>query len=193
MCSNESPKQVQTVPRSELVDLVAQANTGDAQALARLKLELEGRNAETLLNIAGDLAYGVEKSTIASILGDAQPGGELVLQEKLNRMRGELGWNTAPKLERILIERVCQTWLFLHLLEMASMQAEATTVGLAEYADRRIERVERRHMQAVKMLATVRKLAMPVRIEVNAELNFEEATPPAIGPRNRFKGVNSYN
>jgi len=191
MCSSKSPKQDST--RSELVDLVEQANTGDAQALARLKNELEGSNGENLLNIAGDLAYGVEKSTITSILGDAQPGGELVLLEKLNRMRVELGWNTAPKLERILIERVCQTWLFLHLLELASKQSTATPVGLAEYEERRIERVERRHLQAVKMLATVRKLAMPVRIEVNAELNFDESTPSTIGPRNRFERLNSFN
>ena len=47
-------------------------------------------------------------------------------------------------------------------------------------------RAERRHLRAVKMLATVRKMALPLRIDLKAEL-----TVP--GPRSRFDLVNSTN
>ncbi|MEI7459099.1 MAG: hypothetical protein WCK15_06810 [Pirellula sp.] len=47
-------------------------------------------------------------------------------------------------------------------------------------------RAERRHLRAVKMLATVRKMALPLRIDLKAEL----IVP---GPRSRFDLVGSTN
>lgn len=58
------------------------------------------------------------------MLGNQQQGTNLVLVKKLDRMRAELGWNESSKLERILIERVCQTWLYLHWLEMVDAQSK---------------------------------------------------------------------
>ncbi len=108
------------------------------------------------------------------MLGDKQQGTRLVLLKKLDRMRAELGWNESPKLERILIERVCQTWLYLHWLELADTQSKNRPIELAKYDAVRVERAERRHLKAVRMLATLRKMALPLQIEIKAEVNVSE-------------------
>ena len=100
-------------------------------------------------------------------------------------MRAELGWNESPKLERILIERVCQTWLYLHWLEMADTQSKNRSIDLAKHESDRIERAERRHLRAVKMLATIRKMALPLRIDIKAEVNVTEQKT-SVGSASRF-------
>ncbi len=158
----------------DLIDVVRKANAGDKQSLAVLRRELASDNAQKLLDFAGDLAYNLEQSTLKAMLGDKQEGAKLILLKKLNKMRDELGWGESPKLERILIERVCQTWLYLHWLETADTQAENRPMDLVKHESERIERAERRHLRAVKMLATVRKMTLPLRIDIKAELNVAE-------------------
>ncbi len=108
-------------------------------------------------------------------------------------MRVELGWSSASKLERILIERVCQTWLYLHWLELADVQSANRSTSQVKHESERIERAERRHLRAVKMLATVRKMALPLLIDLKAELTVTDSKPQAIGSRNRFEFLNSAN
>lgn len=168
--------EMQSIVKGEIDfgDVIRKANSGDKQSLAVLRRELAGENAQRLLNIAGDLAYNLEQSTLSAMLGDKQQGARLILLEKLNRMRHELGWGESPKLERILIERVCQTWLYLHWLETADTQSENRSMDLVKHESERIERAENRHLRAVKMLATVRKMNLPLRIDIKAEVNVAE-------------------
>jgi hypothetical protein len=167
-----SKTQTQSIAKAEtdLASLIKNANAGDKESLAVLRRELSSDNAQRLLNIAGDLARNLEESTLNAMLGDQQEGAKLILLKKLSHMRDELGWNESPKLERILIERVCQTWLLVHWLETANAQAKGRPIDQMEYESNRIERAECRHLRAVKMLATVRKMALPLRIDMKAEL-----------------------
>ena len=119
------------------------------------------------------------------MLGEEQQGTRIVLLRKLDRMRAELGWNESPKLERILIERVCHTWNYLHWLEMVDAQSKNRSINLARHESERIERAERRHLRAVKMLATVRKMALPLRIDIKAEVNVSEQKS-SVGSKSRF-------
>jgi len=48
-------------------------------------------------------------------------------------------------------------------------------------------------LQAVKMLATLRKMALPLQIDLKAELTVAESKSPALSPRSRFDLVNSTN
>lgn len=143
------------------------------------------------MEIAGNIADKLEESTLNAMLGDQHEGTRLVLLKKLNQMRAELGWNALQKLERILIERVCQTWLYLHWLELADTHSKNRPTELVKHEAERFERAERRHLRAVKMLATVRKMALPLRIELKAELT--ESKSPANGLRGRFDLVSSNN
>lgn len=175
----------------DLAEAVRKANSGDKQSLAILRRELVGDNANALIDIAGNLASSLEQSTLTAMLGDAQQGSKLVLLKKLDQMRAELGWNESPKLERILIERVCQTWLYLHWLEIAGVQSMNKSIDLTNHESERVERAERRHLRAVKMLATVRKMALPLQIELKAELTASESKSSATEPRGRFDLVKS--
>ena len=190
-----SKTETQAIANAELdlVNTVKKANSGDKQSLAILRRELAGENANALIDIAGNLANSLEQSTLNVMLGDQQQGTRIVLLKKLDQMRAELGWNESPKLERILIERVCQTWLYLHWLEMVDAQSKNRSIDLVKHESERIERAERRYLRAVKMLATVRKMALPLRIDLKAELIVPESKSPALSPRSRFDLENSTN
>ncbi len=137
-----------------------------------------------VIDIAGNLANSLEQSTLNVMLGDQQQGTRIVLLKKLDRMRAELGWNESPKLERILIERVCQTWLYLHWLEMVDTQSKNRSIDLVKHESERIERAERRYLRAVKMLATIRKMATAKQIWF-CRLNYLEGTSLLLDRRLR--------
>ena len=187
------PENQSAEKQISLVDIVQKANDGEKEALSVLRNALASDHAGSLMDFAGNLAGKLEESTLNAMLGDQQPGTRLVVLKKLNQMRVELGWNTSPKLERIVIERVCQTWLYLHWLELADSQSKNRPIEMAKYEAIRIERAERRHLQAVKMLATLRKMALPLQIDLKAELTVAESKSPALSPRSRFDLVNSTN
>lgn len=174
----------------DLSDLVRSANAGDKQSLAVLRRELSGGNAQSLIDMAADLAGNLEQATLNAMLGDEQQGVKQVLLKKLNRMRSEFEWDNSSKLERILIERVCQTWLYLHWMETVEMQGENRPEDLAQRQAARVEQAERRHLRAVKMLATVRKMALPLRIELKAKVQVSEKKS-SVGGRGRFDRLSS--
>ena len=85
-------------------------------------------------------------------------------------MRDELGWDSSPKLERVLIERVVQTWLNLHWIETVDAQAGSRPIPVEKHDAARVEQAERRHLRAIKALATVRKMALPTLIAIKADI-----------------------
>jgi len=85
-------------------------------------------------------------------------------------MRRKLGWGEATAIERLLIERVVQTWLQLQLLEMADAQSPSCSLELDKHQQEKTARAERRHLSAIKMLAQVRKMALPLRIDLTGSL-----------------------
>jgi len=98
-------------------------------------------------------------------------------------MRAEFGWNGAPKLERVLIERIVQTWLSVNFAEIANAQTPKCTVAQAKFNQERIDRTHKRHLSAIKTLAAVRKMALPMRVDIKAEVNVSE---PRQTHANRF-------
>lgn len=117
-----SDPQTQLISKSDdLWAHVRAANQGDKTALAALRGELSGSHAATLIATVGDLAFQVEAAAL-SRLGD-QEGTRAVVRAKLMRMRHDLGWSDANAMERLLIERVVQTWLQLQMLELADSQS----------------------------------------------------------------------
>jgi hypothetical protein len=150
---------------ANLSNYVIAANRGDKSALAKLRTELAGNRAIELIESIGNLANQVEYCSLKK-LGD-QEGAKAVIREKLGRMRIELGWPTSNAMERLLIERIVQNWLQLHLIEMLNGQADGRTPKQLVYDEERVVRAERRYLNAIKALATIRKLALPQQIDVN--------------------------
>ena len=112
------------------------------------------------------------------------PGGHNV---QVGAAAGRAGGPGAGALESLLVERVAACWLQLHLADIRLSQHEHNlTLAQAEYYDRAIDRAHKRYLSAIKTLALVRKLALPVLVKVPPEQVNAAATG---GHGNRIAGA----
>jgi hypothetical protein len=113
--------------------------------------------------LGGDLAYQAQRSFIEAAAGD-----NLVLQEALTRklelLRNDLAGPSPTPVEKLLVERVVACWLQVHDADIRYAQARDLSIRWPEYYQRRMDRAHRRYLSALKTLATVRRLALPVLI-----------------------------
>ncbi len=158
------------VTQNDLMESVTAANAGDERALAVLRKQLKSKSAKSFVNYTWDMARQLEMSLLKSMFGDQLGSREMVMQH-LHEMREELGWETSPRMEQILIDRVVLTWLYVHMLELQLAQTENLSNSRIKLFELRIEKGQRRHLKAIKMLATVRKMALPMLVDVRAQIN----------------------
>ncbi len=151
-------------------DLIRTANQGSDQALSALRKELSGPNANLLISTCGDLAYQAQEALLQGMVGES-PGFKAIFREALQQQREDLGWHQCSKLERMLIDRVVLTWLYLHLAEMANAQLANQSNAQSKYQELRIDRASKRHLAAIKSLANVRKLATAERVDIQTTVS----------------------
>ncbi len=84
-------------------------------------------------------------------------------------IRRDLGYETAPMLEKLLIEQVALAWLDLSGIQRryANAASGSHTYATGQYWDRRVTSAQARYTRAVEALARVRRLAMPQPLQVN--------------------------
>ena len=75
-----------------------------------------------------------------------------------------------PSSTRLLVDRIVACWLQLQSADIAAIQTQSGSLKLLEFYERRRSQAHRRFLSAVKMLATVRKLALPV-LQLNVARN----------------------
>lgn len=95
-----------------------------------------------------------------------------VWAEHARDLRKDLGHETAPPIERILIEHACACWLRLAVMELrySCVVAANNTLAQIEHTERRLSEAQKRFNRACESLARVRKLSRPsVQINVAAE------------------------
>lgn len=148
--------------QDEIDDLLQRADKGDASTIPKLREFLADA---ALLDIAGNLARQVQDAVIKSGGGKSLLYAEGVAL-KMEKLRNELGGANATPLERLLVERVVLCWLTLHDAEARFALAKELTLRQGAFWQDRIDRAHRRYLSAMKTLATVRKLALPV-LQVN--------------------------
>jgi hypothetical protein len=91
----------------------------------------------------------------------------LAQSRKLPLLKAELAGPDPTPLERLLADRVAACWLQLHYYEAILAQSLGNmTIAQGHYQQRRIDSAHRRYLAAIKTLALVRKLAVPV-LQVN--------------------------
>jgi hypothetical protein len=83
-----------------------------------------------------------------------------------NCFRAELLGDNPTPVERVLVERVLACWLQVQDAELRTAQEPNAYIKLADFHQRRMDATNRRFLVAVKTLALVRKLAVPV-LQVN--------------------------
>jgi hypothetical protein len=101
------------------------------------------------------------------------------LVRKLDLLKAELAGPNPTPLERLLVERVVACWLQVQDADMRYAQAKNPSIEQGDYYQRRMDRAHRRYLSAIRTLATVRKLALPV-LQVNlvsAPVNGASAGP----------------
>ena len=157
--SNTQQGATKPITNDELVKLVHRAEHGDERAIPALREILKEPKVVDLLG--GDLAVQVQRTLIHKYSGKNLLSKE-VLNRKLEVMRAELAGPTSTPLERLLVERVVSCWLHLHHLEAIYANKDSMALELAMFYQRSISLAHKRYLAAIRTLATVRKLAVPI-------------------------------
>ncbi len=135
-----------------LIDL---ANKGDRDAISRLRRFLDAN--PSIWKRAGDLSALAESSWLELIAGSDKLMDESV-KRQLHAMKGELAGPHPTELERLLIQQVATTWLAMTHAEMLAANPASASLGQANFRLKYVESAQRRHLNAMKMLATMRLL-----------------------------------
>jgi hypothetical protein len=92
------------------------------------------------------------------------------LRQELRTFVANIAGPESSPLERVLAETAATNWFALRMLEARYSASEASgegmTLPLSEHHQRRIDRTQRRFLEAIKTLATVRRLALPA-VQIN--------------------------
>jgi hypothetical protein len=165
----------------ELRKILERAQKGDESTLPVLHEILK---TPRWVEACGNLAKHAENALIHRFAAKDLAVGE-GLRQKLEVMRGELtGPNPSP-LERLLAERIATCWLHVYQLETTYASKDSMSLDLAMHFQRCIDRAHKRYLTAIKTLATVRKLALPV-LQVNIakkQVNVAGPCLPADGSK----------
>jgi hypothetical protein len=142
----------------KLKEILKKANKGDSKALAELEKALDQFPA--LVPALGNVAQHVEHA-IREWFG---PVSSEACRRHLANMRRELGYDNTSELERLLIDRVCITWLRVQQAEMikTSKEKEGMTADWALIWDKRLAIANRNFLAACRALAQVRKLTLNI-------------------------------
>lgn len=166
-----------------LFDAIAQADTGDAKALERLRECF--RELPKLADSVSGLAYNAETSILVNVPAGAQ---ELFRQQASNLRRRLREEGTVTALETIVIRRISLDYL-------ASLQAELTralapgesrSLELSRFYEQQADRAHRRFLASVESLARVRRLITPI-----AQINIAEQQVNVAGNVTTGKGNGS--
>jgi hypothetical protein len=172
------PVEVPAEKVNELRDLVKRAQKGDRTLLPRLREVLKDPAAVDLLG--GNLARYAQLTLIEKFSGQNLLFKES-LARKLELLRAELAGPNPEPLERLLVERVLACWLHLHHLEQVYAQQDGMSLELGSYYQRCLSAAQKRYLAAIKTLAMVRKLAVPV-LQVNIANRQVNVAGPSVTP-----------
>lgn len=148
----------------EMRALIERAQRGDESTLPVIRKIVERPEGVALLH--GDLAVQAEQSLV-KVMGGKNLAYREAITRKLEMLRAELlGENPTP-VERLLVERAVACWLQVQEADIRYAQNQGTmSFKQADCHERRIDAANRRYLAALKTLALVRKLAVPV-LQVN--------------------------
>jgi hypothetical protein len=167
--ASPTPARPRPTTEEELRDVLKRAGKGDRTALPRLR-ELFDLNPEGMVAAChGDLARVSEDVAVDRMTGKDLTFAE-AMRRKMAMLRDELTGPDPSPMERLLVERVVLCWLDCHDWEIrhnAAMQSEGgLSFRQAEHYQAMRDRAHRRYLQALKTLASVRKMGPAIQINV---------------------------
>jgi hypothetical protein len=150
-----------------LQDVMAKVDRAkpDPEALQQFRamLDTKPQVARALCDLAQQNADKVLKTIASGTLAF-----ETVTRD-IRLMREDMGYTTAPELERTLIDHVVLCWLRLQRAELAYTQVFGATVTLeqARHWERKLAATQTRYLRACETLARVRRLSRSAPLQVN--------------------------
>jgi hypothetical protein len=142
----------------KLAEWVRRAEMGDATVMPMLSAIFDV--APSRWKRYGGLAVRVEAVWLKLMAGDNLMLRETV-RRQLEEMKAELAGEAATPLERLLVDRAAATWLQCQLADAGAATAQGCTPSEEATALRRQNAAHKRHLQALKSLAVVRRLLRP--------------------------------
>jgi hypothetical protein len=153
--------------RQAIIEVLHRAERGDAASLPVLRELL--KNPKVVKACGGDLARRIEDSLITSAAGNNLAFREALVQ-KTSQMRADLAGDNPTAMELLLVERIVTSWLHLHLLQLEFVQNGEISLRDDLFRQRVLDGCQKRYFAAIKALAVVRKLGLPV-LQVNIGRN----------------------
>lgn len=167
---------------AELRRLIDRARKGDVSTMPEIQRLL--REPANVDRLGGDLARRAELSFVNALAGDDLLFREALVR-KLAALRDELAGPNPTPIERLLVERAVACWLQVQDADVRYAQAQlSATMKQGDYQQQRMDRAHRRYLLALRTLAQVRKLAVPV-LQVNIgkkQVNIGRVAIPSPGP-----------
>ena len=157
-----------TANREEMIrnlkqDMKAMAS-GDKSTLPLVRAALD--SIPRMVDSYGDLAGQAEESLIRLVSGKNLLTAE-ALTRKVAALKAELAGLSPTPLERLLVARIAACWLQVHHAdEMCTINMGKVSLEMGDFLQRRQDAAHRRYLTAVKALAQVRRLLVPM-IQVN--------------------------
>jgi hypothetical protein len=149
----------------ELKDHVSRAEDGDEEALAQLEATLE--QTPEIARRFGNLNIMVQEGFIERTASNS-PFRQKSLTVTLMNMREDLAGANPSPLEQLGAERVASCWLQLHYAELLyNQELPNLTLEQDAHHQKRLDRLHRRYLSAMRSLAQVRKLLRPKVAQIN--------------------------
>lgn len=118
-----------------------------------------------LWNTVGDLA-GQARVSWLELISQGNPVIRDAVYRRMIELHREVGGTATSPLERLLVERVVLCWAQLHYVEMVAARRTDVSMAQAESFQRRHSRTQQQYLSAIRTLACVRRLLVPV-VQVN--------------------------
>jgi hypothetical protein len=164
--TQDTPPNQDPAGQARLERLLQRAQQGDESVLPELRQVLDAH--PEFWQGYGDLALQAQAAWLHLISGQ-----NLLLREslqlKLDQLKAELGGMVPSPLERLLVERATATWLQLQYAGAVYAQVKTNSSAQHQALQRRQNSAQQRHLQALKMLMTVRKLLPPAQTKGEAQ------------------------
>ena len=162
---DDMPRERRLELIEELKGHIVRAHDGDEEAIALMESSLE--QIPSIARKFGSLNLLVDQGFTERATGH-DPVKKKSLTLTLKQMREELAGSNPSPLETLGAERVVSCWLQLHYAELL-YECNLPKMVLTEddYYQRRLDRLHRRYLSAMRSLAQVRKLLKPKVAQIN--------------------------
>jgi hypothetical protein len=138
----------------------------------------DGDRGRDYLDSYGSSAEWLKRTIVEKAAGKHVAARETIIL-KIETVQAELAVPNPTPMERLLAERAALCWCLVNWYENSVQDCDRMTIAQANYHQAKIGRAHSRFLSAVKMLAQVRKLALPA-LQLNIarnQVNVTETRP----------------